>query len=227
MFSLCFKGSRPFRQEHPTGDRRKQALRVQFDGKLKLEFHGSKITSDAGLFAFRELDEAFRLTENGRTLLSACRQGKNTQHTILALLRQGVYGRLAGYEDVNDADHLRVDPAMRRIVGGRAKEKEAASTSEMSRFETEMLSSKENLTALMNLSGTWIDSVHQCAPLDKPILDLDSSGELGVVCGDRGRCRLVRTGSSDRMTRWGPIARPIVTFNDGSTTVFCRESGKR
>ena len=157
------------------GDRRKQALRVQFDGKLKLEFHGTKITSDAGLLAFRELDEAFRLTERGSTGLSDCRPGKNMQHTILALLRQGVYGRLAGYEDVNGADRLRVDPAMRRVVGGRAKEKEAASTSEMSRFETEMLSSRENLTALMNLSGTWIDSVHECAPLDKLILDLDSS----------------------------------------------------
>ena len=157
------------------GDRRKQALRLQFDGKLRLEFHGAKITSDAGLLAFRELDEAFRLTEKGSTVLSDCRRGKNTQHTILAMLRQGVYGRLAGYEDVNDAERLRVDPTMRRVVGGRAKEKEAASTSEMSRFETEMLSSKKNLTALMDLSGTWIDSVHECVPLDKLILDLDSS----------------------------------------------------
>ncbi len=157
------------------GDRREQALRVQFDGKLKLEFHGANVTSDAGLLAFRELDEALRLTEKGSTLLSDCRRGKNTQHTLLAMLRQSVYGRLAGYEDVNDADRLRVDPAMRRVVGGRAKEKEAASTSEMSRFETEMLSSRKNLAALMNLSGTWIDFVHECAPLDKLILDLDSS----------------------------------------------------
>ncbi len=157
------------------GDRRKQALRVQFDGRLKLEFHGANITSDAGLLVFRELDEAFRLTEKASLLLSESRQGKNTQHTMLAMLRQSVYGRLAGYEDVNDAERLRVDPAMRRIVGGRAKEREAASTSEMSRFETEMLSSGKNLTALMNLSGTWIDSVHECAPLDKLILDLDSS----------------------------------------------------
>ena len=112
---------------------------MQFDGKLKLEFQGAKITSDAGLLAFRELDEAFRLTENARAVLSDCRRGKNTQHTLLAMLRQSIYGRLAGYEDVNDADRLRVDPAMRRVVGGRAKKKEAASTSEMSRFETEML----------------------------------------------------------------------------------------
>jgi hypothetical protein len=157
------------------GDRRKQALRVQFDGKLKLEFHGAKITSDAGLIALRELDEAFRLTEKGSTLLSDPRPGKNTQHTMLAMLRQGVYGRLAGYEDVNDAERLRVDPTMRRVVGGRATEKEAASTSEMSRFETKMLSSQKNLTALMDLPGTWIDCVHDCVPLDKLILDLDSS----------------------------------------------------
>jgi hypothetical protein len=64
---------------------------------------------------------------------------------------------------------------MRRVVGGRAKETEAASISEMSRFETEMLSSKKNLTALMDLPGIWIDSVHECALLDKLILDLDSS----------------------------------------------------
>ena len=157
------------------GDRRKQALRMQFDGKLRLEFRGAKITSDAGLLAFRELDEAFRLTERGSTLLSDSRRGKNTQHSVLAMLRQGVYSRLAGYEDVNDAERLRVDPVMRRVVGGRANEKDAASTSEMSRFETEMLSSGKNLTALMNLSGTWIDAVHECAPLDKLVLDLDSS----------------------------------------------------
>ncbi len=157
------------------GDRRKQALRVQFDGRLKLRFHGAKITSDAGLLAFRELDEAFRLTENASAVLSDPRHGKNTQHTLLAMLRQAIFGRLAGYEDVNDAERLRVDPAMRHVVGGRAKTKEAASTSEMSRFETEMLSSKKNLTALMDLSGSWIDLVQQCAPLDKLILDLDSS----------------------------------------------------
>jgi hypothetical protein len=157
------------------GDRRKRALRVQFDGKLRLDFHGAKITSDAGLLPFRELDEAFRLTEAASAMFSDSRRGKNTQRTLLAMLRQAVYGRLAGYEDVNDAERLRVDPAMRRVVGGRANTKEAASTSEMSRFETEWLSSRENLTALMNLSGAWNDLVQDCVPLDKLILDMDSS----------------------------------------------------
>ena len=157
------------------GDRRKQALRPQFDGRLKLDFLGAKVTTDAGLFAFRELDEAFRLTENASAVLSDARRGKNTQHTLLAMLRQSVYGRLAGYEDVNDAERLCIDPAMRHVVGGRAKEKGAASTSEMSRFETEILSSRKNLMAMMDMLGMWIDLVQECAPLDKLILDLDSS----------------------------------------------------
>jgi hypothetical protein len=135
------------------GDRRKRALRVQFDGKLRLEFHGAKITSDAGLLPFRGLDEAFRLTEAASVMFSDFRRGKNTRHTLLAILRQAVHGRLAGYEDVNDAERLRAGPAMRRVVGGRANEKEVASTRKMNRLETERLSSRENLTALMNLSG--------------------------------------------------------------------------
>lgn len=100
------------------GDRRKSAPRVQFDGNIKLEFHGTKITSYAGLLAFRELDEAFRLTEQASIMFSDFRPGKNTQHTMLAMLLHAIYGRLARYEDVNDAERLRVDPAMRRVVGG-------------------------------------------------------------------------------------------------------------
>jgi hypothetical protein len=88
------------------GDRRKEALRVPFGGKLRLEFLGAKITRDAGLLALRELDEAFCLTGKGSTMLSAVRHGKNVHNTMLAMLRQAVYGRLAGYEDFKGADRL-------------------------------------------------------------------------------------------------------------------------
>ena len=157
------------------GEARKEALRVRFDSRIKLEFHGASITSDAGLVAYRELDEAMGLTAMADELLRDPRRGQNTQHELTAMLRQAVYGRLAGYEDTNDAERLAVDPAMRHVVGGRAKDRQAASTSQMGRFETEILPAGKNLKALMTLSGIWIDRVHEHCALDKLILDLDSS----------------------------------------------------
>jgi hypothetical protein len=113
-----------------------------FDRTLKLKFLGSKVITYTGLLANRELDEALGLTELGAHALEDSRLGKNKQHGPLGLLRQSIYSRLAGYEDVNDAKRLCcIDPAMRHVVGGRAsqEDKQAASMSEMGRFETEIL----------------------------------------------------------------------------------------
>jgi hypothetical protein len=90
--------------EHPAGEADEVALRVDFDRRLKLEFHGGRITSDAGWLAYRELDDALGLTDVAGAALSECRRGKNTRHLLSGLLRQPVFGRLAGYADVNDAD---------------------------------------------------------------------------------------------------------------------------
>lgn len=159
------------------GDAQNDDLRVGFDSRLKLKFCGSKITSDAGLLAYRELDEALELTSMGEEVVTESRLGANKQHLLVPLLRQSIYSRLAGYEDVNDAERLCIDPAMRYVVGGRASqpEKQAASASEVGRFETEILNTKANLTALMHLSGQWIDKVHQRQPPKELILDMDSS----------------------------------------------------
>ena len=138
------------------GEAEEAALRVTFDPRLKLEFHGSKVTSDAGLLAFRDLDDALGLTELAGEVLTDTRTGQKSRHTLTAQIRQSVFGRLAGYEDVNDADRLGRDPAMRWVVGGRAVTQNAASTSQMGRFETEVLTQEANLAALTNLSGQWI-----------------------------------------------------------------------
>ena len=84
---------------------------------MKLEFHGVNVTSDAGLLAFRELDETFGFTAMINSKLTDNRVCRNTPHSLTALLRQSIYSRLAGYEDTNDAERLSVDPAMRQIVG--------------------------------------------------------------------------------------------------------------
>ena len=158
-----------------TGESGSGDLRVEFDRRLKLEFHGSRVTSDAGLLAFRELDEALRLTDLEGEILSDSRTGRNGRHSLIAQFRQSVFGRLAGYEDVNDADHLGRDPTMRWIVGGRAVTNEAASSSQMGRFETGILTDSADLAALVDLSGRWIDAVHSRRPANTVVLDMDSS----------------------------------------------------
>src|ERR687897_245153 len=125
--------------DRATGEAHEAALRVAFDPRLKLEFHGSRVTSDAGLLAFCELENALRLTELAGEGLTDTRTGQNSRHTLIAQLHQSVFGRVAGYEDVNDADRLAHDPALRWIVGGRAAAQTAASSSQMGRFETEVL----------------------------------------------------------------------------------------
>ena len=221
-------------------------IRVEFDRRLKLEFHGSKITSDAGLLAFRELDDALGLTELAGSVLADNRTGQNSRHSLIAQFRQSVFGRLAGYEDVNDADRLGHDPAMRWIVGGRAVTNEAASTSQMGRFETEVLTQKANLTALADLSGQWIDAVHARRPTNVVVLDMDSSvspthgeqegtaynGHFGCTCyhplfvfnqfGDLELCAL-RSGNVHSADDWKSVLEPIVVrYRDTTKRRFFR-----
>jgi len=82
------------------GDCQNGELRVDFDRTLKLKFLGSQVTTDAGLLAYRELDEAMRLTETGAESVQDSRLGQNKHHGLLPLLRQSIYSRLAGYRYV-------------------------------------------------------------------------------------------------------------------------------
>src|SRR6202163_3020329 len=154
----------------PTGEADKGTLRLDFDRRLLLQFRDSAITSDAGLLAYRELDDTLGLTDTGADRLADARTGKNGRHRLAGLLRQSVFGRLAGYEDVNDAERLCRDPAMRWVVGDRAIVGFAASASQMGRFETKWLCRPENLAALADLPGQWIDNVHRRRSLKMIVL---------------------------------------------------------
>ena len=84
------------RTRNPMGATKTESLKLSFDRRLALDFHGAKISSDAGLLAYREMDEVLGLTMMSGRLLTDWRTGKNTQHSILALMRQSIYSRLAG-----------------------------------------------------------------------------------------------------------------------------------
>jgi hypothetical protein len=123
----------------------------------------------------RELDDALGLSGRASSALHDNRRGKNTVHRLDGLFRQSVYGRLAGYEDVNDADRLALDPVMRQVVGGRAVDAQAASALQMGRFEIGTLALPGNLEALADLNGQWIDRFHDRHGLKFIVLDMDSS----------------------------------------------------
>jgi hypothetical protein len=221
------------------GDPTGEALRLGFDRRLMLRFRGSAITSDGGLLAYRELDDALSLTDTGANTLADTRTGKNGRHRLAGLLRQSVFGRLAGYEDVNDAERLCRDPAMRWVVGDKAITGYAASASQMGRFETKWLCRPENLVALADLPGQWIGKVHERRAPKMIVLDMDSSesptygeqegsaynGHFACTCyhplfvfnqfGDVERCAL-RAGNVHSADGWRAVLEPVIARYRGS-----------
>ena len=157
------------------GDREKASLRLQFNPQIRLELHGATITSDAGLLAFRELDDALGLTHIAADYLQESRTGRNIRHHLVPLLRQSIYSRLAGYDDTNDAERLSQDPAMRVVVGWQGSDRNAARTNAMSRFETETLTQEDNLKGLALMNPQWVELAMAHTPHRRVILDMDSS----------------------------------------------------
>ena len=158
-----------------TGESISTPFKAGFDRRLKLQFHGTKLSSDGGLLLFRELDDALGLSETASWDLRDNRTGRNSRHDMLAMFRQSVFGGVAGYEDVNDAGRLTRDPVMRLITGQRGFDCYAASESQTGRFETNTLNAFKNLSALTDLSGGWIDRVQRLRKSPNLILDIDSS----------------------------------------------------
>ena len=221
------------------GERQQEALSLEFDARVRLQFAGSKITSDAGLLAHRELDEKLGLMEMAGQFLTEQRSGRNVQHHLVPLVRQSVYSRLAGYPDTNDADRLARDPTMRLVVSRRASDRQAAARNTVGRFETEILSVQSNREGLAVLNAAWVSAAMAHTKTQRLILDLDSSespvhgqqegarynGHYGSVCyhplfcfNQFGDCEgaVLREGNVSSAQGWRELLEPIVRRYAGS-----------
>ena len=156
------------------GEKQNQPFQLTFNASLKVDFQGSRVTSDGGLILVRELDERLGFGELIEQHLTDPR-GTNTRLPLADLLRQSVYSRLAGYEDMNDAERLSQDPTFRLIGSEKIWERGAALTSRLQTFETEMLAEEENFAGLAGLNRELIGKAEALDSPYRTVLDMDST----------------------------------------------------
>ena len=156
------------------GETQNQPFQLSFHASLKVDFQGSRVTSDGGLILVRELDERLAFGELIDQHLTDSR-GKNTQLPLADLLRQSVCSRLAGYEDVNDAKRLSQDPTFRLIGSERIWERSAALTSRLQSLETEVLAQDGNLAGLEAINRELIAKAEGIDSPQRVVLDMDST----------------------------------------------------
>ena len=155
------------------GEERTNGIRCRFNPSIGLNFQGAKISSDTGILLLREIDERFGITSALEGIFKDSRNVSHTQHSCTDLLRQRVYQIAAGYEDCNDANELRKDPALRLALD--KNNAYAASQSLLSRFENKILGNLQGLHALDGVLQRSIDPLLKREGKARLILDLDSS----------------------------------------------------
>ena len=156
------------------GESPKQAFQLSFNRFLRVGFQGSRVTSNGGLILVRELDERLGFSELIDEHLTDSR-ANNARFSFADLLRQSVYSRLAGYEDVNDAERLSQDPTFRLIGSEKTWERGAALTSRLQTFETEMLAKVENFVGLARINRELIGKVEAFQWHYRAVLDMDAT----------------------------------------------------
>ncbi len=157
------------------GEKQSKPFQLSFNGSLKVDFQGSRVTSDGGLILVRELDERLGFGKLIEKHLTDSRQGTNKKFPLADLLRQSVYSRLAGYEDLNDAVRVSADPTFRLIGSKKNWDRGGALTSRRQSFEAELLASEENLLGLMAVNRELVARAEEDDESERVVLDMDST----------------------------------------------------
>lgn len=138
-------------------------------------FDGGKITSDAGAPLLREIDERIGLTRAINACIEDPRDPHKVRHAQLTLLRQRLFAVALGYEDVNDHNTLRADPAL-KIAAGHAPDSDPdlASQPTLSRLENRIPRRQ-----LVRLARVLVESYIAAHPGPRPliVLDIDSTDD--------------------------------------------------
>jgi hypothetical protein len=157
------------------GEKESKPFQLSFNGFVKVDFQGSRVTSDGGLLLVRELDERLGLGKLIDEHLTDSRQGTNKKFPLADLVRQSVYSRLAGYEDLNDAVRVSADPTFRLMGAKKNWDRGGALTSRLQTFETDLLASDENLLGLMAVNRELIAQAEAGDDSQRVVLDMDST----------------------------------------------------
>jgi len=227
------------------GESQNQPFQLSFNRLLRVDFQGSRVTSDGGLLVVRELDEHLRLTGLIQNYLVDSRTGRNTQFPLADLFGQSAYSRLAGYEDLNDATRLASDPTFRLMGSKRVWERGVTLTSTLHWFETDLLAREENLTGLATLNRELVAQAEGVGSPHRVVLDMDSSespvygeqeqsaynGYFGSVCyhplflfNSQGDCLVakLRPGNVHSADGWEEVLLPEIERQrqNGKEVVF-------
>ena len=162
------------------GGSQKEVLRPDFNRSILVDFQGAKISSDTGFLLLRETDERFNIIGPMSDCLEDRRSPVHTRHSLTQMNRQRVYQIAAGYEDCNDADYLRIDPALRLAIG--KGHKLGASQSMLSRLENEVLGNEAGLKALDGALQRSTDALLGKQGKRRLIVDVDSTEDPTHGC---------------------------------------------
>jgi hypothetical protein len=157
------------------GEKQNRPFHFSFNSSLKVDFQGSRITSDAGLLLVRELDERLGLGQLISDNLTDNRRGNNTQLPLPDLLRKSIYSRVAGYEGLNDAERFSNDPTFRLIGSEKIRDRSAGLPSRLHWFETQVLAQAANLSGLAAMNRELIAKAEGQERTSRVVLDMDST----------------------------------------------------
>ena len=156
------------------GEKNFTTINPQFDKSVKIDFTGESVTSNAGVLMLSEFDNKLGFIANVATKLNDPRNPDFIIHSMYGLLSQRLFCIAAGYEDGDDADDLRDDPALRSATGRKKDEHVLASQPSISRLERHLLLNSNNLQTIKTANLEAAILFYKMKGIKHIWLDIDS-----------------------------------------------------